>query len=291
NHEVYFCFPFIGYALYGVNAILHQLLKRTTTFNQCEKTHPQLTVILSPDPVVPGETDTFTISDPVAKAPIGNPTTAPADLKTPFSQVLNVNVPATLPNPYGIIAAVGTQDTHEIIGCEFNIVETRCSLNAELCQSPPYEIQYIISEVMSIVDNELKWSFIHLKLNLSPGVPPPPQLLVLLSPDPVIPGQTDEFSISGTLSRAVIDGDITGVAFFDPKTGDTIGDPSSAPTDPKTPFSQVLNVNVPATLPNPYGISAAVQNQDTQEIIGCSLTIVGGSAESADLEYYPIPLL
>ncbi|CAJ0873240.1 214_t:CDS:2 [Entrophospora sp. SA101] len=154
--------------------------------------------------------------------------------------------------------------------------------NDNCCPDPDFEEFNHLQDVIAISQK---------KRGGGPGVPPPPQLLVLLSPDPVIPGQTDEFSISGTLSRAVIDGDITGVAFFDPKTGDTIGDPSSAPTDPKTPFSQVLNVNVPATLPNPYGISAAVQNQDTQEIIGCSLTIVGGSAESADLEYYPIPLL
>nr|CAG8682376.1 4344_t:CDS:1 [Entrophospora candida] len=115
------------------------------------------------------------------------------------------------------------------------------------------------------------------------GEQPPPQLNVVLSSDPVIPGQTDSFTISGTLSRPVTDGDITAVVFIDPVAKAPISDPTSAPADPKTPFSQVLNVNVPATLPDPYSILVGVVNTKTGEIIGC--------AESADLDYYPIPLL
>ncbi|CAJ0839514.1 14110_t:CDS:1, partial [Entrophospora sp. SA101] len=89
--------------------------------------------------------------------------------------------------------------------------------------------------------------------------------------------------------RPVIDGDITAVGFFVPVTKTPIGDPTTAPTDPKTPFSQVLNVIVPETLPDPYGIVAVVVNPKAGEVTGCALSIVG-SAKSPDLDYYPIPL-
>ncbi|CAJ0762561.1 4998_t:CDS:2 [Entrophospora sp. SA101] len=93
-----------------VNAIPHQLLKRTTTFNQCppinpgEQPPPQLNVVLSSDPT-----------------PIGDPTTAPTDPKTPFSQVLNVIVPETLPDPYGIVAVVVNPKAGEVTGCALSI--------------------------------------------------------------------------------------------------------------------------------------------------------------------------
>nr|CAG8633764.1 7122_t:CDS:1 [Entrophospora candida] len=122
----------------------------------------------------------------------------------------------------------------------------------------------------------------------------PPLLTVVLSPDPVVTGQTDNFTISGTLSRPVADGDLTGAGFFDPVAKIVLGEPTIAHTDPKTPFSQVLNLDVPATLPTPYGIMVGVGNLDTQDVIGCAFSIVGGSAKSADLDYYPIypiPLL
>ncbi|CAJ0760780.1 13920_t:CDS:1 [Entrophospora sp. SA101] len=123
------------------------------------------------------------------------------------------------------------------------------------------------------------------------GEAPPPLLSVILSPDPVAPGQPDSVAISGTLSRPVIDGDITAVGFIDLVAKTPIGDPATAPTDPKTPFSQVLNVDVPAKLPATYIILAGVGNPKTQEVIGCAFSVVGGSAESVDLDSYPIPLL
>src|ERR1043165_3081917 len=48
-----------------VNAIPHQLYKRTTTFGPCSKAPPGTVTVdvkLSPDPVVAGQTDTFTIT-------------------------------------------------------------------------------------------------------------------------------------------------------------------------------------------------------------------------------------
>ncbi|CAG8552160.1 705_t:CDS:1 [Ambispora gerdemannii] len=48
-----------------INAIPHQLHKRTTEFDACSNLPPEtpvLDVTISPDPVVPESTDTFTIS-------------------------------------------------------------------------------------------------------------------------------------------------------------------------------------------------------------------------------------
>ncbi|CAJ0844121.1 6011_t:CDS:1, partial [Entrophospora sp. SA101] len=107
------------------------------------------------------------------------------------------------------------------------------------------------------------------------GEAPPPLLNVILSPDPVVPLKTDTFTISGTLSHPVIDGDVTAVGFIDPVAKTPIGDPTNVPADPKTPFSQVLDVDVPAKLPDTYGIVVVVRNQKTQEVMGCAFSIVG----------------
>ena len=48
-----------------VNAIPHQFYKRTSNFGPCPKAPPEATVLdvkLSPDPVIAGKTDTFTIT-------------------------------------------------------------------------------------------------------------------------------------------------------------------------------------------------------------------------------------
>nr|CAG8678942.1 13712_t:CDS:1 [Entrophospora candida] len=116
----------------------------------------------------------------------------------------------------------------------------------------------------------------------------PPQLTVVLSTDPVVPGQTDDFTISGTLSRPVHDNDNTIVEFFNTVSLKPVGNQTSAQTDQKIPFSQVLNVNVPAELPNQYSIVVGVINLATAEVIGCAYSIVGGSSKP---DYYPIPLL
>ena len=73
-----FIFVFILLAILSmVNAIPHQLHKRDTTFVQCPKTDENvaslLTVIVSPDPPVAGQTATYTISGELAKAaPLGS---------------------------------------------------------------------------------------------------------------------------------------------------------------------------------------------------------------------------
>nr|CAG8680487.1 2766_t:CDS:1 [Entrophospora candida] len=125
---------------------------------------------------------------------------------------------------------------------------------------------------------------------LTPGGVPPPLLNVILSPDPIVPGQSDSVTISGALSRPVIDGDIAAVALIDPAAKAPIGEPTTAPANPKTPFSQVLDLEVAPELPATYVILTGVANPKTQEVLGCALSLIGGSAESVDLDSYPIAL-
>ncbi|CAJ0769551.1 23263_t:CDS:1 [Entrophospora sp. SA101] len=116
----------------------------------------------------------------------------------------------------------------------------------------------------------------------------PPQLTVALSPDPPVPGQVDTFSISGTLSRPVANGDFTVAGFYDPATKSMVGDINAAPASPTTPFSQVLSVNVPAALPAQYLILVMVANPKTEDIIGCAGAMVGGTAKVAEFSYNSI---
>ncbi|CAJ0869480.1 2253_t:CDS:2 [Entrophospora sp. SA101] len=109
---------------------------------------------------------------------------------------------------------------------------------------------------------------------LKAGDAAPPQLTVAFIPDPPVAGQTSAFTISGTLSRPVADGDLTGVGFYDPATKSIIGEIVSAPASPTTPFSQELSVPAPAALPAEYLILVMVANPKTEDIIGCAGAMV-----------------
>ncbi|PKK72496.1 hypothetical protein GLOIN_2v1776710 [Rhizophagus irregularis DAOM 181602=DAOM 197198] len=59
-----FIFVSLLATLSTVNTIPHQLYNRTNTFGPCSKAPPEtvlLNVVLSPDPVIAGKNDTFTI--------------------------------------------------------------------------------------------------------------------------------------------------------------------------------------------------------------------------------------
>ncbi|CAJ0766395.1 7737_t:CDS:2 [Entrophospora sp. SA101] len=120
---------------------------------------------------------------------------------------------------------------------------------------------------------------------LKAGDAAPPQLTVAFIPDPPVAGQTSAFTISGTLSRPVADGDLTGVGFYDPATKSIIGEIVSAPASPTTPFSQELSVPAPAALPAEYLILVMVANPKTEDIIGCAGAMVGGTAKVAAFNY------
>jgi len=136
-----------------VNAIPHHLIKRDTTFGPCNTTDPtadptatpppELTVTVSPDPPVPGQDCTFTITGSAAIAagdqlvvsavdstgaitidpPIDICSTAgvtcPAD-------TLSITATATIPaetGDFGIIVIVGDA-SNNTLGCATGIVST-----------------------------------------------------------------------------------------------------------------------------------------------------------------------
>ncbi|CAB4381050.1 hypothetical protein RhiirA5_360058 [Rhizophagus irregularis] len=128
-----------------VNAIPHQLHKRTTSFSGCANLPPDtpvLSVTLSPDPVVQESTDTFTISGTLKQditngyslyiafvddggniissdiVDICKEVTCPVKAGTPYSTTQNVYVPRFRGTTYivvGIADGIGT--TANVIAC------------------------------------------------------------------------------------------------------------------------------------------------------------------------------
>lgn len=131
-----------------VNAIPHQLYKRTTTFDECPKAPSGtvlLNVVLSPDPVVAGQTDTFTITakfnkdvdanaqivaafadpdviEPIFQDDICKYTKCPVPSGTELTAKVPIPVPASLPTTnYGIGVAIANSPD-EVLGCAIAIV-------------------------------------------------------------------------------------------------------------------------------------------------------------------------
>ncbi|CAG8583008.1 8005_t:CDS:1, partial [Scutellospora calospora] len=127
-----------------VNAIPipHKLLKRTTEFMQCRQspTPPLLSVVISPDPVVPGNTETFTASgtldidipdgtdliaffgDPSSNKIIGDIYKAPIcdnngcpKAGIQFTKTLDYLDVPELPNQYDIV--VGVVKKSDVLAC------------------------------------------------------------------------------------------------------------------------------------------------------------------------------
>ncbi|CAG8525978.1 8444_t:CDS:1 [Diversispora eburnea] len=122
-----------------------------------------------------------------------------------------------------------------------------------------------------------------------PGIPLPSLLSVSISPDPVVPGGTDAFTITGTLTKPITSDYLLYVIFVDI----TIQPP--APIQPifnakiptGTSVNVVENVPVPAKLPPEYGIIVAIVNDsvDPPDVIGCANTIVGGTTSIDSLAF------
>ncbi|RGB38142.1 hypothetical protein C1646_665639 [Rhizophagus diaphanus] len=139
-----FIFVFILLALLSiVNAIpiSHKLLKRTTEFTECRQspTPPLLSVVISPDPVVSGNTETFTASGTLDKdvphgseliAFFGDSSTSKiiGDIHrapmceggcpkagTQFTKTLVYSNVPELPNPYDIV--VGVVKKTDVLAC------------------------------------------------------------------------------------------------------------------------------------------------------------------------------
>src|SRR5438046_852144 len=149
-----FTFVFILFATLSiVNAAPFQLNKRDTQFSPCPDLPPDvvpLDVKMSPDPIVPGGTETFDITgtlkhdleegsflgiafiDPVAKLPIGDPldvdicsqTKCPVKAGTPYTTKQTITAPPELPPTYMILAGIGdgTPPNLTPYACEYALV-------------------------------------------------------------------------------------------------------------------------------------------------------------------------
>jgi hypothetical protein len=116
----------------------------------------------------------------------------------------------------------------------------------------------------------------------------PEQISVSISPDPVVPGKDDTFTVTGTLSKDITE-DYNLVIGFADLTGKTYGVfvQKMPPTKAKTQFSVTDTVQVPADLPAAYAIGVGVSTlSNPPDVIGCALAVVGGSLP----ESYPIAL-
>ncbi|CAB4388261.1 unnamed protein product [Rhizophagus irregularis] len=124
-----------------------------------------------------------------------------------------------------------------------------------------------------------------------PGLPTQPeQISVSISPDPVVPGQTDTFTVSGTLSKEITDEYKLVIALAD-LSGKTYAAyvEDMPPTKPNTPFNVVKTESIPEDLPQSYAIGVGVTTlANPPDVIGCALAVVGGS--SSNIASYPIAI-
>ncbi|CAG8557234.1 13104_t:CDS:1 [Ambispora gerdemannii] len=131
-----------------VNAIPHQLHKRTTVFGPCTPNPPpELSVKISPDPVVPDQIATFTVNGtletPITKdfkfmvafdddsGAVAPPFTADIALGTTVNVVEKVPVPSQslLPSTYGIAVGIVNPNVEPylVIGCAYATVNGHAS--------------------------------------------------------------------------------------------------------------------------------------------------------------------
>ncbi|CAG8483762.1 8026_t:CDS:2 [Funneliformis caledonium] len=116
------------------------------------------------------------------------------------------------------------------------------------------------------------------------------QISVNLNPDPVVPGQTDIFEVSGTL-----DSDFTDTAYiFVDYFGKNLDDPilfqlcKGCQYKAKTPFKISLKVYTPSVLSDSYGIMVYIQSENL-DFLGCAMALVGDESPPKDASALPIP--
>ncbi|RIB07664.1 hypothetical protein C2G38_2113129 [Gigaspora rosea] len=144
-----FIFVFILFAtLLTVNAAPYQFDKRATPFKRCPDDLPSPNVIMTPDPLVAGESANFNVSgilftdiyagiavlrirffsDPTRQTLIANPYyqdfTELFPAYTPFTIVApKVDIPNNLTNKYTIEVVIGSEKVDDIYGCSLANVE------------------------------------------------------------------------------------------------------------------------------------------------------------------------
>ena len=117
----------------------------------------------------------------------------------------------------------------------------------------------------------------------------PPLLSVIAEPDPIIPGQTAKFHVSGILKQPITPGvDTLGIILVN--NGASVGTPFAktmcgaidCPIPAGTEFSVVATYSIPAALPASYGILLFVSDPTIKTVIGCAVSIVDGSGAAPE---------
>ncbi|CAB4444686.1 unnamed protein product [Rhizophagus irregularis] len=107
--------------------------------------------------------------------------------------------------------------------------------------------------------------------------PTPPLLSVVISPDPVVSGNTETFTATGTLDQDVPDGSDLIAFFGDPSTSKIIGDIQRVTMcDGGCPkagvqFTKILAYSDVPELPNPYDIVVGVVKKT--DVLACAVAI------------------
>src|ERR1041384_3310287 len=115
---------------------------------------------------------------------------------------------------------------------------------------------------------------------------------VTISPDPLIPGGTAEFSIAGKITPPATPGSRLGIAFLDSAAKTLLAPPLEMDlckingiTCPLSELSAKGPVNVPANLPKSYSIVVAVFDSAIKRI-NCEIAYVGApGAPAAAIEF------
>ena len=114
-----------------------------------------------------------------------------------------------------------------------------------------------------------------------------PILDVTISPDPVVSGASDTFTVSGTLEKDIVETTPLVIEFFD-ASGTVLGTPyaepicgtSGGPDCPikaGTKFTTTATITAPDSLPSQYFIGVAVA-ESPEVALGCAVADVGSTS-------------
>ncbi|CAG8446518.1 7762_t:CDS:1 [Scutellospora calospora] len=106
-----------------------------------------------------------------------------------------------------------------------------------------------------------------------PGYPTPDLLTVTISPDPVVPGKNDNFTVNGKLTQLITSSDRLNFVFSTDNGG-----PFTTQIPTGTTVNVTVDVPVPSPLPSIYGIAVSIGDLSVQplNVKACALAVVGG---------------
>ncbi|KAF0427635.1 hypothetical protein F8M41_006000 [Gigaspora margarita] len=97
---------------------------------------------------------------------------------------------------------------------------------------------------------------------------------IIVSPDPLIPGQNATFSVSGTLKQDITNNGVLIIEFQNQYFVPVGVDPTTSvpQTTAGNQFNVIFELKVPPNLPSSYNILAMIENGDVP--IGCAIAQV-----------------